>query len=57
MTVKAKPPKSKPKGIQCAACGCCHFRVVYTRPRQGHILRAKACRNCGRRVFTREVLY
>ena len=41
-------------GLECPKCGCRHFRVIYTRPRKGHIVRLKECRYCGRRVLTRE---
>jgi transcriptional regulator NrdR family protein len=43
-----------PVGLECPRCGCRHFRVIYTRPRNGSILRRKECRHCGRRVVTRE---
>ena len=42
-------------GLECAGCGCRHFRVVYTRPgRQGSIRRRRECRHCGRRLTTVE---
>jgi hypothetical protein len=41
-------------GLECRACGCCHFETIETRPRPGMILRRKACRHCGHRVTTRE---
>ena len=47
--------EQKPRGIECRTCGCCHFFVVYTRPKpNGQIMRRKACRNCGRKVTTFE---
>jgi hypothetical protein len=42
------------KGLACRKCGCCHFRVVYTRPALGAIRRLRECRHCGRRVMTTE---
>ena len=42
------------RGLVCRRCGCRHFDVVYTRPREGFILRLRECRNCGRRIVTRE---
>ncbi|MCG3181854.1 MAG: hypothetical protein BIFFINMI_04289 [Phycisphaerae bacterium] len=50
----ALPPPPRNVGLVCRACGCRHFHTVYTRPRDGYILRRKECRNCGRRVMTRE---
>ena len=41
-------------GLECPKCGCRQFRVIYTRPRHRLILRQKECRDCGRRVMTRE---
>ena len=41
-------------GLTCRTCGCRHFIVVYTRPIPGGILRRRQCRNCGRRITTRE---
>jgi transcriptional regulator NrdR family protein len=51
-----KPMNSAPSkgGIECPRCGCRHFRVVYTRPRNNAIVRLRECRHCGRRVLTRE---
>ena len=48
-------PKATP-GLVCPACGCRHFYVLYTRPRDGKIVRRKECRHCGRRVLTTEKL-
>jgi hypothetical protein len=41
-------------GLECPECGCRHFETTHTIPRTGTILRRRACRNCGRRVVTRE---
>ena len=42
-------------GIACPACGCKHFRVLYTRRALGgRLLRRRECRHCGRRVTTYE---
>lgn len=41
-------------GISCSRCGCRHLDVYYTRPREKYILRCRLCRNCGRKVITRE---
>jgi len=41
-------------GLECPKCGCKHFRVIYTRPKKGQIIRRKECRYCGWRVLTRE---
>lgn len=46
------------RGLVCRQCGCRHFRVLYTRRAAGgRILRRRECRNCGRRVTTRETAY
>lgn len=54
----AVPPAEDPaarRGLECRACGCRHFRVVYTRPAWGgRILRRRECRHCGRRMTTWE---
>ena len=43
------------RGIECPACGCRHFHVLYTRPTpSGRIQRRRECRNCGRRLTTVE---
>ena len=43
-------------GLACPDCGCRDFAVVYTRHdvRHNRIRRRRACRHCGRRVFTTE---
>ena len=57
ITPGAAPGATDPvgPGLTCPACGCHHFRVVYTRraPR-GRILRRRECRHCGRRLSTVE---
>lgn len=47
-------PLKATRGLECPRCGCRHFRVIYTQPRNGFILRRRECRHCGRRVTTRE---
>ena len=42
------------RGLECRACGCRHFEVLYTRPRPGGIRRVRQCRHCGKRLMTRE---
>ena len=42
------------RGLECRRCGCRHFYVIYTRPRDGCIVRLKECRNCGKRMTTWE---
>jgi hypothetical protein len=41
-------------GLTCRHCGCHHFETVYTRPKEGCVVRLKACRHCGHRMLTRE---
>jgi len=41
------------RGLECRACGCRQFEVVYTRPlRDGRIKRRRACRHCGKKITT-----
>lgn len=43
------------RGLVCSRCGCRHFRVIYTRAIPGGIIRRRReCRQCGRRVTTKE---
>ena len=42
------------RGLECRKCRCKHFDVIYTRPKTGQIVRLRQCRNCGKRVITRE---
>jgi hypothetical protein len=42
------------RGLECRACGCRHFEVLYTRPRPGGIMRVRQCRHGGKRLVTRE---
>ncbi len=45
----------EPRGLECPACGCRHFEVLYTRSvLGGKVLRRRACRHCGRRITTSE---
>jgi DNA-directed RNA polymerase subunit RPC12/RpoP len=56
-TLEKKPAVPEKRGIECPACGCRHFHVLYTRRAVGkRILRRRECRNCGRRVTTYEGL-
>lgn len=42
------------RGLVCPKCGCSHLPVLYTRHKRDHVLRVRLCRDCGRRVITRE---
>ena len=42
------------KGLVCPICECRDFRVYYTRPKDGAIMRRRVCRHCGRLVTTFE---
>ena len=53
-TRKSWPAAQTSNGLECRGCGCRHFEVVYTRPKHGYIMRLRECRNCGKRVSTRE---
>ena len=46
----------KEKGIACPDCGCRHLIVDATRKFFGGVTRYRICRNCGRRVRTREII-
>ena len=50
-----KRPVNDDRGIRCPACGCGHWRVIYTRPSSGsRLVRRRECRHCGRRIVTYE---
>lgn len=52
---EAKQQTKDVRGIRCPKCGCGHWRVIYTRPAwQGALRRRRECRNCGKRITTRE---
>ncbi|QDV91800.1 hypothetical protein RAS2_29060 [Phycisphaerae bacterium RAS2] len=43
-------------GIECRSCGCRHFWVIYVdKSKPNVIVRRRECRNCSRRVTTREI--
>jgi hypothetical protein len=43
------------RGLSCRACGCQHFRVLYTRRASGgRLVRRRECRHCGKRFSTWE---
>jgi len=50
------PIAVEPLGIRCPRCGCRHLPVYYVRPRGRGKLRVRVCRNCGRKVVTRETV-
>ncbi len=57
MIVAVEPvePEEKPEpGLACSNCACRDLPVYYTRSRRGFILRSRECRNCGKRMTTRE---
>lgn len=41
-------------GLRCRRCGCCNFKVDYTRARPGLIMRKRICRSCGTHLVTHE---
>lgn len=54
-TGPTEKPAQDDRGIRCPACGCGHWRVVYTRVRACHrVVRGRMCRHCGRRITTVE---
>ena len=48
------PATARAAGLECRKCGCRHFRVLYTRPAVGKLVRRRECRHCGTRVTTWE---
>jgi len=55
-STKRPATEDAPRGLVCRACGCRHFRVLYTRRAWGgRLLRRRTCRHCGRRITTYEV--
>jgi len=58
--------KKKPQGLRCPKCGCADFRdelgmpagfvTTHTVPLPGAIRRYKYCRNCGKRIRTKEMI-
>ena len=55
---KEKPPAMERVkagiGIECRGCGCRQFYVVFVRHFAGCVRRTRECRNCGRRLVTKE---
>jgi transcriptional regulator NrdR family protein len=52
---KTWDPAQDKRGIECRACGCRHFWVVYTRRGSGgRLIRRRECRHCGKRMTTWE---
>lgn len=47
-------PQARP--LECRDCGCNHFSVYSTRRHATHIDRVRICRNCSRRLRTRETI-
>lgn len=43
-------------GVCCPRCGDVRLRTVFTRHRDGATVRVKACRSCGHRIRTRELV-
>ena len=46
--------QSRPRGLACGKCGSGQLRVIYTRRRDGYIVRRRQCANCGTRMLTCE---
>lgn len=47
-------PEEETVGIECSGCGCRHFEVIRTIAVVKGIRRERACRYCGKRLFTVE---
>lgn len=55
MTQQTQPKPKEVRGLVCSACGCAHFRVLYTRRAWGgRLMRRRECRHCGKRITTYE---
>ncbi len=50
MSKTSQPQKD---GLACRKCGGRGFMVVYTRHRQGYIVRSRKCKDCGHRMLTK----
>lgn len=51
---EARAERAK-EGLECPRCGCRHFEVYRTIPREDVIIRERICRHCGRKMRTSEV--
>jgi len=47
-------PRPPVNGLTCRKCGCRGLPVVYTRHRNGCVVRSRKCENCGTRLLTKE---
>lgn len=55
--IKSLRRPEESRGLICSRCGCCQFRVIYTRAIVGGVIRRRReCRYCGRRVTTKEAV-
>jgi transcriptional regulator NrdR family protein len=48
------PEETSNRGITCRHCGCRRLRVIYTRAREGKVVRRRECQRCGTRITTWE---
>jgi transcriptional regulator NrdR family protein len=42
------------QGLVCRVCGGRLFTVIYTRNRNGYVVRSRQCKRCGQRMITWE---
>lgn len=52
--MSVEQPNNESRGLECPKCGCCDFRVYYTRDGLNIIKRSRICRNCGKRTISHE---
>ena len=56
-TATVLPAEATPEstaGLRCRKCGHQRFRVIYTRPATGRVIRRRACLKCEARITTVE---
>lgn len=54
MIADAFAQPENPTGLKCRNCGCRHFLVTSTDPKNGFIKRTRTCRSCGKTARTTE---
>ena len=52
--MNTEPVEHPHVGLVCRACGCRHFRALYTRRHARAMVRVRECRLCGKRIKTIE---
>lgn len=55
VTVDPQTEKMNP-GIVCPNCGCSRMPAVNTRRQRKQNIRLRSCKDCGQRIWTKEVI-